>query len=120
MDKTSESLLARVKDLRDTESWRRFVEIYEPLLYRYARLRGLSREDASEVKQECLTRLVEVMPHFEYLRERGKFKTWLYRLANNKIRDMFKRRRPRTSMKKSSMFSKSGRSRATSGMSSGS
>lgn len=95
MEKTSESLLARVKDLRDTESWRRFAEIYEPLLYRYARLRGLSREDASEVRQECMTRLVEVMPHFEYVRERGKFKTWLYRLASNKIRDLFKRRRPK-------------------------
>ena len=35
------------------------------------------------------------MPHFEYVRERGKFKTWLYRLANNKIRDLFKRRRPK-------------------------
>jgi len=94
--KTSESLLARVKNLDDAESWRRFVEIYEPLLYRYARLRGLSREDANEVKQDCLTQLVRVMPEFEYEPHRGKFKSWLYCVANNKIRDLYKRRKPST------------------------
>ena len=94
MVETSTTLLAQIKDLRDSKSWRRFVELYGPLLYRYARLRGLSREDADEVKQNCLAQLVEVMPRFEYEPQRGKFKTWLYCVANNKIRDLFKRRRP--------------------------
>ena len=93
-EKTRASLLQRVKDPRDESSWREFVEIYEPLLYRYARLRGLTHENAQEVVQDSLTQLVQSMPEFEYSSDKGKFKGWLRRLANNKINDMFKRRRP--------------------------
>ncbi len=93
-DKTSPSLLARVRDPRDNKSWREFVGLYEPLLYRYARLRGLTREDAAELVQECMTLLVQAMPEFEYSRKKGKFKGWLRRIADNKVNDMFKRRRP--------------------------
>lgn len=93
-DKTSASLLARVRDPRDEASWREFVDIYDPMIYRYARLRGLSHDNAKEVVQDCMTQLVQVMPEFEYQREKGRFKAWLRRIANNKINDMFKRRRP--------------------------
>lgn len=93
-DETSPSLLARVRDPCDDESWREFVGIYDPLLYRYARLRGLMHEDAREVVQECMAMLVRTMPGFEYSREKGKFKNWLRRIADNKVCDMFKRRRP--------------------------
>jgi RNA polymerase sigma-70 factor (ECF subfamily) len=93
-EKTSASLLRRVKDPRDESSWREFVDIYEPLLYRYARLRGLTHENAQEVVQDSFTQLVQSMPEFEYSSDKGKFKGWMRRLANNKINDMFKRRRP--------------------------
>lgn len=93
-EKTRAALLLRVKDPRDESSWREFVEIYEPLLYRYARLRGLTHEDAQEVVQDSLTQLVQSMPEFEYSSHKGKFKGWLRCMANNKINDMFKRHRP--------------------------
>ena len=38
---TRTSLLERVKDPHARESWREFFGIYQPLLYRYARTRGL-------------------------------------------------------------------------------
>lgn len=91
--KTSASLLGRVRNLNNEDSWRQFVKIYEPLLYRYGRLRGLSREDASELTQACMARLVEVMPDFEYSPGRATFKTWLRRLAHHKIIDMWRSRR---------------------------
>ena len=87
-------MLARVKDLRDELSWRDFVEIYDPLIYRYARLRGLSHEDASEIVQECMALLVKEMPRYEYSHRTGSFKRWLRTITNNKIHDMFKKRRP--------------------------
>lgn len=93
METTRASLLQRVKNPRDDESWRLFFNIYQPLLYRYARARGLSRENAEEVAQQCLTVLTEKMPTFEYSREKGGFKYWLRRIANNKINDFFKKRR---------------------------
>ena len=92
MDTTRPSLLLRVRDCRDQESWREFFHIYQPLLYRYARIRGLSRENSEEVTQQCLALLTEKMPSFEYVREKGGFKHWLRRIANNKVNDMFKKR----------------------------
>lgn len=94
MSTTRASLLRRVRDRGDDLSWRDFVEIYDPLLYRYARLRGLNHENAQEVVQECMTLLVQKMPSFDYARSKGQFKSWLKRIASNKINDMFKRRRP--------------------------
>lgn len=93
METTRASLLQRVKDPRDEESWRQFYHIYQPLLYRYSRARGLSREAAEEVTQQCLAVLTEKMPTFEYSREKGGFKYWLRRIVNNKIIDYFKKRR---------------------------
>jgi len=75
--------------------WRDFVEIYEPLIYRYARLRKLGHEDSNEIVQECMALLVEEMPKFDYSREKGHFKGWLKTITNNKINDLFKKRRPR-------------------------
>jgi RNA polymerase sigma-70 factor (ECF subfamily) len=94
MDSTKSHVLSRVRDLRDELGWCDFVEIYEPLIYRYARLRGLNYEDAREIVQECMARLVEEMPRYEYSHQRGSFKRWLRTMVNNKINDTFKKRRP--------------------------
>lgn len=86
--------MQRVRDPRDQESWREFFHIYEPLLYRYARVRGLDRDSSEDLAQQCLALLTEKMPSFEYAREKGGFKHWLRRIANNKVNDSFKKRRP--------------------------
>lgn len=90
---TRSSLLQRIKDRRDSESWREFFGIYRPLLYRYARGRGLNREAAEEVVQQCMAVLTEKMPAFEYAREKGGFKCWLRRVANNRINDYYREKR---------------------------
>lgn len=94
MDSTKAYVLAQVKDPRNERGWRDFAEIYEPLIYRYARLRRLTHEDAQEIVQECLTLLVQQMPEYEYSHKKGRFKAWLRRITNNRINDMFKKRRP--------------------------
>ena len=38
--------------------------------------------------------LVQQMPRYEYSSEKGRFKGWLRKITNNKINDMFKKRRP--------------------------
>ena len=92
MDTTRASLLQRVRNPKDQQSWREFFHIYEPLLYRYARARGLGRESAEELAQQCLALLTEKMPKFVYAKEKGGFKHWLRRVANNKVNDLFKKR----------------------------
>jgi len=83
-----------VIDIDDQQRWRSFVEIYDPLVYRYARLKGIGHEDACEVVQECMAILVRSGPDVDFEEEPHRFKAWLRRVASNQINDMFKRRRP--------------------------
>ena len=94
MESSRQSSPQPVIDIEDQERWRSFVDIYDPLIYRYARLKGLGHEDASEVVQECMAILVRRGPDLDFEQEPHRFKAWLRRVAANRINDMFKRRRP--------------------------
>lgn len=99
MDTTRPSLLLRIRDRSDTDAWRAFDAIYRPMLRRFARARGLCEEDAEDVTQHCLTALVKHVREFAYDPSRGRFKSWLRTLVNNRVRDLFRARRsgvPRT------------------------
>ncbi len=50
MDSTSLTLLERLRTASDDSAWRRFVDLYTPLLQLWARRAGLSEADAADVK----------------------------------------------------------------------
>ena len=60
-DVTNVSLLRRVRDPKDTASWRQFYELYEPLLMRYARSKGLQEADARDVVSDVFVKLYHAM-----------------------------------------------------------
>ena len=93
MNTTRASLLLRLKDRSDAAAWRDFQELYAPLLYRYARARGLSREDAEDVRDECIAVVARKIAAFEYYKAKGGFKNWLYRIASGKVIDLLRQRR---------------------------
>lgn len=95
MEPTRGTLLERVRDRKDQKAWTEFVRLYRPLLYRYARRRGLSGDDAEEVAQECFDVLLRRMPDFRYAPRRGKFKNYLFKLVTSRISNRFRKRRPR-------------------------
>lgn len=95
MDTTRASLIIRVRNHADSAAWSEFDQLYGPLIYRYAKRRGLSRDDAEEVKSLCMTAVVQQIGSFEYDRAQGGFKNWLRRIAHNKITDVFRKRRER-------------------------
>lgn len=84
---TRVSLLVRVRDPRDEAAWSEFVEVYAPLVYRYARRSGLQDADAADVTQEVLRTTVRTMPAFDYDPRRGRFRGWLRTLTMNQVRD---------------------------------
>lgn len=92
MDPTRASLLLRVKDPHDAEAWREFHDLYAPLLYAYARARGLGHEDAEDVRSTCYESLVRQLPGFEYDKARGGFKAWLRTLVQRRVVDLLRRR----------------------------
>jgi RNA polymerase sigma-70 factor (ECF subfamily) len=102
---TRQTLLHRVRDRDDREAWTEFFELYAPLLEGYARAHGLARDDAEEVRDQCLEVLTKKLPGFEYERARGSFSAWLHRIAHAKVIDLARARkvRPRESVELTSL-----------------
>lgn len=92
---TRQTLLHRVRDPADREAWDEFFELYAPLLEGYARAHGLARDDAEEVRDQCLEVLTKKLPDFEYQRARGSFSAWLHRIAHAKVIDLVRAKKVR-------------------------
>ena len=92
MDTTRPSLLIRIKDHADQAAWYEFDSIYRPLLYRFVRVRGLSETEAEEIAQHCMTAINQHIVNFKYDPQKGKFKSWLATMVNNRIKNMLRDR----------------------------
>ena len=90
MNTTSASLLERLCQPGASEAWHRFVHIYTPLLYYWARGAGLPTHDAADLVQEVLVVLLQKLPEFEY-DSRKSFRGWLRTIALNKWRERCRR-----------------------------
>jgi RNA polymerase sigma-70 factor (ECF subfamily) len=92
MDTTRPSLLIRIKEPRNLAAWEEFDALYRPLLYRFAQLRGLGHADAEDIVQHCMGRVHEHIRTFEYDARKGRFKSWLRTMVNNRWRNMIRDR----------------------------
>jgi RNA polymerase sigma-70 factor (ECF subfamily) len=90
---TRPSLLVRLRDARDTEAWRQFVQLYGPVVYAYGRRRGLQDADAADLTQEVLRAVSAGLGQLEYDRRRGSFGGWLFTVAHHKLHDLLARQR---------------------------
>ena len=84
---TRPSLLVRIRDLRDEEAWRQFVEIYGPVVYGFARKHGLQAADAGDLAQEVLRAVATAAGRLAYDPAKGLFRSWLFTVARNKLHD---------------------------------
>lgn len=88
---TRASLLVRLRDRADNEAWQTFLEVYAPLLYTFARSRGLQDADASDIAQETLSEVARCIRTFEYQPEKGRFRDWLGLIARRRLGKFFAR-----------------------------
>src|SRR3954469_20733139 len=82
---TRASLLVRIRDGHDQEAWQQFVQLYAPVVYGFARKRGLQDADAADVVQDVLRSVARNAERMDYDPEGGTFRGWLYTVARNKI-----------------------------------
>jgi RNA polymerase sigma-70 factor (ECF subfamily) len=85
------SLLERVRRPGEQQAWSRFVDMYTPLLYYWARRMGMQESDAADLVQEVFAVLVAKLPDFVYDRDKS-FRGWLRTILSNKWRDRQRRR----------------------------
>jgi RNA polymerase sigma factor (sigma-70 family) len=82
---TRASLLVRLRDGGDVGAWQEFVRLYAPVIYGFARKRGLQDADAADLMQEVLRSLSSAVHRLEYDPVRGTFRGWLFTVTRNKV-----------------------------------
>jgi len=92
---TRKSLLERLRNVDDSDSWRAFYQTYWRLIYATAINAGLTDFGAQDVVQETLIAVSKSMPGFKYDGANGSFKAWLLKLTTWRISDQLRIRRRR-------------------------
>ena len=90
---TPASLLDRLRQPSQEQAWTRFVQLYTPLLFHWARRLGLRDADAADLVQDVLTLLVRKLPEFHYNRQKS-FRAWLRTVTLNSWRNRCRRVEP--------------------------
>ena len=89
---TSASLLKRLKDDNNQESWKRFVLLYTPLMCSWAGRLGVREADTADLLQDVFALLYQKLPSFTY-QPRKSFRAWLKKVLVNKWREGMRRQR---------------------------
>jgi len=89
---TRYSLLSRLQNREDQDSWKDFFETYWRLIYSFARKSGLTETEAEEVVQETVISVAKNIEKFKRDRALGSFKAWLRNLTRWRIADQLRKR----------------------------
>jgi RNA polymerase sigma factor (sigma-70 family) len=82
---TRASLLVQIRDGTDRAAWQEFMKIYGPVVYGFARKRGLQDADAADLMQEVMRAVSASIGRLEYDPKQGTFRGWLFTITRNKV-----------------------------------
>ncbi len=89
---TDHSLISRVKNLGDGASWAEFLQIYQPVVFRMAKRRGLQEADADDVVQQVFISISRSIDRWEAAEGAPPFRAWLTTVARNAVTKALTRR----------------------------
>jgi RNA polymerase sigma factor (sigma-70 family) len=91
---TRSSLLKRLKNWEDQESWQEFFNLYGKLIFNFATKTGLGEAEAQDVVQDTILIVAKKMPGFVYDPAVGSFKSWLLLITRRRIEKQLRKRLP--------------------------
>ncbi len=92
---TRASLLVQLRSSSNQAAWQEFAAMYGPIVYGFARKRGLQDADAADLMQDVLRSVSTAIGRLDYDRSQGSFRGWLFTITRNKIFNFFSARRIR-------------------------
>jgi len=90
---TRYSLLIRIQDAQNHAAWVEFVDLYEPLVYRLARRKGLQDADARDLCQDVFRAVAGAVRRWTPDPKLGSFRGWLFRIAKNFVTNYLRHER---------------------------
>ena len=91
---TRPSLLLRLRDPADQQAWGEFVSLYEPLLLRVMRQRGLQEADARDVTQQVVLAVTQAVEKWQPDGKAASFRRWLFAIARKLALKSMQRGKP--------------------------
>jgi RNA polymerase sigma factor (sigma-70 family) len=92
---TRASLLVQIRDGANHGAWQEFMKLYGPVVYGFARKRGLQDADAADLMQDVLRSVSTSIGRLDYDRNQGTFRGWLFTITRNKVFNFLSARRIR-------------------------
>ena len=89
--KTRVSLILRLQNRDDAVAWNEFLEIYQPVIFRTARRKGLQDADAFDLTQEVLSRVANAVSAWNPDPKKGTFRAWLGTITRNMVVEFFRK-----------------------------
>ncbi|HEX7447398.1 MAG TPA: RNA polymerase sigma factor [Pirellulales bacterium] len=98
MSDTPASLLERLRLEPDQASWRRLVDLYQPMLTAWLRRYALQAADLDDLRQDILSVVFREVSAFQHQGQRGAFRCWLRRIMVNRLRTFWREQRKRSEL----------------------
>lgn len=83
--RTRHSLIERVKNPQDEQSWEEFLNSYQPFIIFLLKKFGVSGADVDDFTQKIIVKCWEKIDSYTCSEEKGKFRAWLKTMIRNEI-----------------------------------
>lgn len=88
---TRATLIQRVQNQQDDQSWDEFVHVYKRYIYAIIRNMNISEHDSEDIHQQVLINLWNSLPKMDYDKI-NRFRSWLSTVTKNCVTDFIRKR----------------------------
>ena len=88
---TRQTLIAKIRNQHDDQSWEDFVYFYERYIFVVVHKMGIPYNECDDLVQKVLLELWKKLPAFEYMPDKCKFRTWMNTIIRNVVVDAIRK-----------------------------